>query len=313
MDQPVAIKVMKDFPNAKERFEREIQLISAVDCEDIVKFIGFTREPKMAIVSEMMKGGSLQVHLWNIRPYTPDLRDTFVILIRIARAMAYLHDNGIIHRDLKPSSILLSESKKSAKLGDIGLWRDGLEGDFSADVGSIEGMAPEVYSRGDEQHEITSLTTRYNYKVDVYSFAFIFWEMLTNRTPYHGQTKTAITQAVIQKERPSVEGFGIPKDILDILNMCWEDDPLKRPDFWQVSEMIEDLLNLIDPGWDDLPAARTSGPDQAPKFCDPSSISTNLCSCCYLSVQPNPSCSCSSCSCPSCSCPSCSCFPSCFS
>lgn len=37
MDQPVAIKVMKDFPNAKERFEREIQLISAVDCEDIVK------------------------------------------------------------------------------------------------------------------------------------------------------------------------------------------------------------------------------------------------------------------------------------
>nr|GMC94974.1 serine/threonine-protein kinase HT1-like [Ipomoea batatas] len=111
-----------------------------------------------------------------------------------------------------------------------------------------------------------------------------------------------------QKERPSVEGFGIPKDILDILNMCWEDDPLKRPEFWHVSEMIEDLLNLIDPGWDDLPAARTSGPDQAPKLCDPSSISTNLCSCCYLSVQPNPSCSCSSCSCPSCSC-----FPSCFS
>lgn len=56
----------------------------------------------------------------------------------------------------------------------------------------------QVYSRGDEQHEITSLTTRYNYKVDVYSFAFIFWEMLTNRTPYDGQTKTAITQAVIQ-------------------------------------------------------------------------------------------------------------------
>ncbi|XP_031093341.1 probable tyrosine-protein kinase DDB_G0283397 [Ipomoea triloba] len=171
----------------------------------------------------------------------------------------------------------------------------------------------QVYSRGEEQYEITSLTTRYNYKVDVYSFAIIFWEMLTNRTPYHGQTNTAITQAVIQNERPSVEGFGIPKDILDILNMCWADDPLKRPDFWEVSEMIEDLLNLIDPGWDDLPAARTSGPDQATKLCDPSSISTNLCSCCYLSVQPNPSCSCSSCSCPSCSCPSCSCFPSCFS
>ncbi|XP_019173578.1 PREDICTED: serine/threonine-protein kinase HT1-like [Ipomoea nil] len=67
--------------------------------------------------------------------------------LQISRAMTYLHENGIIHRDLKPNNIFLSESKKSVKLGDFGLCREGLEGDFSADVGSFPWMAPEILAK----------------------------------------------------------------------------------------------------------------------------------------------------------------------
>ncbi|XP_019182498.1 PREDICTED: serine/threonine-protein kinase Nek1-like [Ipomoea nil] len=254
MDEAVAIKVIQKergtnvCSHRRRKFVREVRALSAAKHDNIVKFIGFSLEPAMTLVTEIMKGGSLQKHLWNIRPSTLDRKEALVMALEISRAMAYLHENGIIHRDLNPNNIFLSESKKSVKLGDFGLCREGLEGDFSADVGSFRWMAPEVYSR--EQHGITRLTTRYNHKVDVYSFAIVLWELLTNKTPFQGKDNNAIAQAVINNERPSLDEEHIPDDIHHLLESCWSNDPLQRPEFSHISELLEELLNRIDPGWD---------------------------------------------------------------
>nr|GMC99135.1 serine/threonine-protein kinase HT1-like [Ipomoea batatas] len=201
MGKPVAIKVIQKekgtnvSPVRKEQFLREVRLLAAVKNDNIVKFIGFSMEPSMTLVTEIMPGGSLQRHLLSIRPVTLEHKDVLVLALEISRAMAYLHENGIIHRDLKPSNIFLSRSKKSMKLGDFGVCRLGLEGDFSADVGSIRWMAPEVHSR--VQHGIETITTRYNHKVDVYSFAILVWELFTNKTPFEGMDRNMIARAVI--------------------------------------------------------------------------------------------------------------------
>lgn len=67
------------------------------------QFIGASVEPTMMIVTELMRGGTLQKYLWSIRPERLDLRHSLSLALDISRAMECLHANGIIHRDLKPS------------------------------------------------------------------------------------------------------------------------------------------------------------------------------------------------------------------
>ena len=68
------------------------------------QFIGASVEPRMMIVTELMRGGSLQKYLWSYRPRTLDWKRSISIALDICRVMEYLHANGIIHRDLKPSN-----------------------------------------------------------------------------------------------------------------------------------------------------------------------------------------------------------------
>ncbi|XP_019182499.1 PREDICTED: serine/threonine-protein kinase HT1-like [Ipomoea nil] len=276
MDKSVAIKVIEtekgtDESPQKERFLREVKLLAAAKHDNILKFIAYSVEPAMRLVTEMMTGGSLQRHLWHIKPATMDRKDALVMALEISRAMAYLHENGIIHRNLNPNNIFLSESKKSVKVGDFGLCREGLEGDFSTDVGSYRWMAPEVYSR--ELHGITSLTTRYNHKVDVYSFAFVVWEMFTNKTPFEDMDNKMIETAVMNNERPILEQEVIPLGIQTLLESCWSNDPQQRPEFSKISKLLEELLNQIEPGWDSIPASQ---PENLW-----GKISKRVCSCCH--------------------------------
>ena len=68
------------------------------------QFIGASIEPTMMIITELVKGGTLQQYLWSIRPNSPDLKLSLSFALDISRVMEYLHANGIIHRDLKPSN-----------------------------------------------------------------------------------------------------------------------------------------------------------------------------------------------------------------
>lgn len=58
----------------------------------------------MMIVTELMRGGTIQKYLWSTRPLIPDLKLSISFALDICRAMEFLHANGIIHRDLKPSN-----------------------------------------------------------------------------------------------------------------------------------------------------------------------------------------------------------------
>uniref|UniRef100_F6GWY8 Protein kinase domain-containing protein n=1 Tax=Vitis vinifera TaxID=29760 RepID=F6GWY8_VITVI len=199
---PVAIKMIQPnktsavSPDRKEKFQREVTILSRVKHENIVKFIGASIEPTMMIITELMKGGTLQQYLWSIRPNSPDLKLSLSFALDISRVMEYLHANGIIHRDLKPSNLLLTEDKKQIKVCDFGLAREETAGDMTTEAGTYRWMAPELFStvplpRGAKIH--------YDHKVDVYSFAIILWELLTNRTPFKGVQSILIAYAAANR------------------------------------------------------------------------------------------------------------------
>ncbi|GMP86109.1 hypothetical protein CsSME_00039021 [Camellia sinensis var. sinensis] len=112
-DRIVAIKVLHRGNNLEEkaalegRFAREVNMMSRVKHENLVKFIGACKDPLMVIVTELLPGMSLRKYLVSIRPNQLDLHVAISYALDIARAMDCLHANGIIHRDLKPGTLWL--------------------------------------------------------------------------------------------------------------------------------------------------------------------------------------------------------------
>ncbi|KAJ4772042.1 Protein kinase superfamily protein [Rhynchospora pubera] len=250
-DQIVAIKVVNggSTPDEKElleaRFIREVNMMSKVKHENLVKFIGACKHPLMVIATELLPGMSLKKFLSSIKPQQLDIRTSVSYALDIARAMDCLHANGIIHRDLKPDNLLLTANKKQVKLIDFGLAREETVNEMmTAETGTYRWMAPELYStvtlrRGEKKH--------YTNKVDVYSFGIVLWELLTNKMPFEGMSNLQAAYAAAFKQmRPPLPN-DTPPELVFIVQSCWVEDPNTRPSFSQIVRMLDSFLYTLPP------------------------------------------------------------------
>jgi len=105
-------------------------------------------------------------------------------LLQISRALDFLHyrDTGfshVIHRDLKTENVLLEALPNggyAAKLTDFGLARHFDRMTRTAGLKStMQISAPEMHS---------SVTPKYDLKVDVYAFGHLIWEVLALQKPF---------------------------------------------------------------------------------------------------------------------------------
>lgn len=144
------------------------------------------------IVSELCSNGDLFDYVRNVN--APSLhkvvRHTFTFFyidlwlnvlqlqmaLDIARGLEYLHTRkpSIIHRDCKSSNILIT-AKGTAKIADFGLAKvkQSTRSMVRSLVGTVNWQAPELW----HAHP------KYNHKVDVFSCAMVYWEMLQWHLP----------------------------------------------------------------------------------------------------------------------------------
>ena len=92
--------------------------MSTLDHPNVLKFFEcFLNEDNFYIVTEWCGGGELETqnHF--------DESQVANIMMKILRAVAYLHNHGIVHRDIKPANIMLESKDKNAelKITDYGL------------------------------------------------------------------------------------------------------------------------------------------------------------------------------------------------
>ena len=95
----IAIKELDDYTDPKE-FSDEVWLMSKLDHENIVRFVGACSSPKLCILMEFIEGGSLYRAL-HVEKRQMEQEAVTSLLRDIAKGLSYLHAQGVLHRDLK--------------------------------------------------------------------------------------------------------------------------------------------------------------------------------------------------------------------
>jgi hypothetical protein len=143
----------------------------------------------------------------------------------IGAGVAYLHDRGIVHRDLKPGNIFLDEG--IVKVGDYGLSKFiscSRRSGHTESVGTVHYMAPEVANG------------RYGKELDVYAMGVIFYELLTGRVPFEGES---IAEVLMKHLTATPDVSMIPDPYKAVISKALEKDPEKR--YRSAAEMLAAL------------------------------------------------------------------------
>ncbi|KIO23546.1 hypothetical protein M407DRAFT_50686, partial [Tulasnella calospora MUT 4182] len=143
--------------------------------------------------------------------------------------LTFLHQSNppICHGDIKSPNVLVNKECR-AVLCDFGLARLYEDSGFSrletstGFKGSLRWCSPEVIN-GEPRSP----------SGDVYSWAWLVWEIMTGKLPYEGASADyVIIRQVFESPRPQVDGELRLSDCLqvwELMTRCWEMDPLQRP------------------------------------------------------------------------------------
>ncbi|DAZ96038.1 TPA: hypothetical protein N0F65_000033, partial [Lagenidium giganteum] len=247
----VAVKTFKHTQfESLDQMKEEAYLASKLVHPCVMMTYGcYTTGNNLYIVSEYLGGGTLQdiIDTHDFLSYGLVLRYAHMI----AMGMRFLHGLPvpIIHRDLKPLNCIFDSDQEMLKLADFGesrLFRkDGvvdrkakffpsvdLTLQMTTNIGSACWAAPEVLK--DEA------TSEYSLKIDVYSFGIICWQLYTCKVPYVDipGSVLAVAEAVLDGRRPEIPS-DCPSLFAKIMRRCWHEDPLRRPSFEDIVQLLE--------------------------------------------------------------------------
>jgi eukaryotic-like serine/threonine-protein kinase len=140
------------------------------------------------VVMELIEGESLRKIL-NDGPL-PVAR-AIQIADEIACGLAYAHEEGVVHRGIKPSNIIVLRSG-GVKISDFGIGQLGEVAILSGQrAGYLSCMSPEQL-RGDPVDG----------RSDIFAFGAVFYEMLTRRPPFAGNSPNEIMEKILHAAPP---------------------------------------------------------------------------------------------------------------
>jgi serine/threonine-protein kinase len=178
-DRLVAVKVphleFESDPNFYSRFQREERIGLELDHPFLLKFIPAENKSRPYIVTEYLKGCTLEHLLQAMRPL-PE-KDALKIASLVCEAVQHMHDHRIIHRDLKPQNVMIC-CNGTIRILDFGIARDDVSRRItrvgnSTSMGTPDYMAPEQVKG-----------KRADKRTDIYNLGALLYEMLTGQLPF---------------------------------------------------------------------------------------------------------------------------------
>jgi len=248
LDRKVALKILPpEFANDADRmnrFVREAKSASALNHPNIITIheIGES-EGTHYIAAEFIDGKTLTKLL---NDENLSLKAVLEIAIQIASALAEAHQAGIVHRDIKPDNVMIRPNGL-VKILDFGIAKlaETKPVNISSEdstaiklpstspgtiVGTANYMSPEQ-ARGKE----------IDARSDIFSFGIVFYEMLTGRRAFAGETPLEIISSILKDEPKPLHQIlpDIPNEIERIAGKTLRKDREER--YQTAKDLLIDL------------------------------------------------------------------------
>lgn len=194
LDRKVAIKIMRPVGDASEekRFLNEGRTMAKLPHPNIVGVYDISKVGDISYIAmEYLDGGSLSERMRD----GLTLSDAIAIVVQIADALQFAHDNGVVHRDMKPGNILF-RGRKTPVLTDFGIARvRGADAVRLTQTGMMIGtptyMSPEQAQAGEVDG-----------RSDQYSLGVMFYEMLARKVLFDFDTPMQVAYAHVHTPPP---------------------------------------------------------------------------------------------------------------
>jgi serine/threonine protein kinase len=202
IDRQLAIKTVRligrpqEIEDRKKRLLREARAAGRLLHPNVVTlFDAGEAEGMLYLAFEFVEGTDLAVRLDGGGPRM-SLRQALRAVRQAAEALDYAHSQGIVHRDIKPSNILLDRAGW-VKVADFGIAKMAGQSTELTMAGSVMG-SPQYLSP--EQIRGEDLDGR----SDIFSLGVVFYEILSGKRPFEGDTITTLVYQILHKDPPPV-------------------------------------------------------------------------------------------------------------
>lgn len=237
-------------PEVIRRFKNEAVAASSIGHPHIINVLdmGQFSDGTFFMVLEFLDGKDWQHELDQSGAQAP--AEVAHIGLQICAALGAAAAKGIVHRDIKPENIFLIEKqgdKNFVKVLDFGISKI-LDGTGSATkTGALMGtphyMSPEqVLGKKDVTH-----------LADIYALGVIFFQALSGRVPFEGETLAQIILKIANEPAPSLalQTPEVPPQFCRLVGQMMEKEPSARPQtFEEVATQLLPFLSESSPLYD---------------------------------------------------------------
>jgi serine/threonine protein kinase len=228
LERDVAVKVIRKLTFSPEelekmlkRFDREAKSLARLSHPNIVGVIDYGEyEGSPYLVMEYLPGGTLKQRLGKPIPWQEAAR----LLLPIAHALDYAHQQKIVHRDIKPANILLTQTGEPM-LSDFGIAKILESKETSSLTGTGVGIGTPEYMAPEQ-----GLGEEVDYRADIYALGTVLYEMVTGRTPFQADTPLAVLlkKATEPLPRPKIYTAELPEKVEQVIIKALAKDPRDR-------------------------------------------------------------------------------------
>ncbi len=262
LDRFVAIKTIAkalDTDNShRERFQREARAAAQLAHPNIITIFEAAEDQGIVYMAmELLDGTDLQDLIEKEALKTT--ADKLAIMEQICEGLGFAHARGIIHRDLKPGNIHVLPNGQ-VKIMDFGLARR------SEDMARTSMIMGTPYYMAPEQARGERATSR----SDVFALGGVFYELLSGRRPFGGESIPAVLFSVVHRN-PEPLG-GLVKDVpflVPVVEKALAKDPEERyRDAGEMREALREARSSMESGSAvsaPRPEAAKEGPPPGPR------------------------------------------------
>jgi len=266
-DQKVALKLVRAGSATDvvvERFRAERQILAGLAHPNIARLVdgGTTAAGTPYLVMELVEGVPIDAFCSG---RALSVADRLRLFLHVCEAVQFAHQRLVIHRDIKPANILVT-ADGTAKLLDFGIAKV-LDPAGRVEETSLRPFTPEYASPEQVRGEPVSTAS------DVYALGVVLYRLLTGRSPYGLERRTAgeLADAVTSRDperpsesvtrgddpRPGAQPASLQRqlrgDLDDILLKALRKEPDQR--YASVEQLAEDIRRHLD----GLPVAARKG------------------------------------------------------